>query len=71
MEDQMAIAFVHNTVEYSNYIVADRIPVITRQSSRLGFGMYYYNLRTKQWLCDSAERFIQRYVDDTMTAYRT
>ena len=66
MEDKITIAFVHNTVQYSNYIVADSIPIYPRQSSR--FGVHYYNLHVKQWLCDSAERFIQRYVQDAMVA---
>ena len=67
MEDQITIPFVHDTVQYSNYIIADRMPIYP---SPFGiFSMYYYNLHTKQWLCDSAERFIQRYVQDTMIAH--
>ena len=67
MEDRIIIPFVHNTVQYSNYIVADKMPIYSRQCGI--FGIYYYNLRTKQWLCDLAERFIQRHVNDAMAAH--
>jgi len=66
MEDRITIPFAHNTIEYSNYIVADRIPMYPRQS---GAFSVYYNLRTKQWLCDLAENFIRRHVQDAMFAH--
>lgn len=66
VEDRMIITFTHDTVPYSKYIVADRMPIYLRQS--VIFGYYHYNLRAKQWLCDLAERFVQRYVQDAINS---